>query len=39
MRFREFARGRWEEWRGKSPAAAALVDSHVSFMTDLGLIN
>lgn len=38
-RFRDFARGRWEEWRAKSPAAAALVDSHVAFMTDLGLID
>ena len=37
--FRSFAKGRWEDWKSKSPAAAALVDSHVQFMSDLGLID
>ena len=37
--FRSFAKGRWEDWKAKSPAAAALVDSHVQFMSDLGLID
>ena len=37
--FRSFARERWNEWKAKSPAAAALVDSHVQFMSDLGLID
>ena len=37
--FREFARGRWEDWKTRSPAATAIVDSHVAFMTSLGLIN
>jgi TRAP-type mannitol/chloroaromatic compound transport system substrate-binding protein len=36
--FREAARATWEEWAQKSPAARKIVDSHVSFMTDLGLI-
>jgi len=35
--FRSFSRERWAEWKEKSPAAAALVDSHVAFMKDLGL--
>ena len=37
--FRDFARGRWEDWKTKSPAASALVDSHVAFMKQLGLID
>lgn len=37
--FRSFAKGRWEDWKAKSPAASALVDSHVRFMSDLGLID
>lgn len=37
--FREFARGRWEEWGKKSKAAQATVDSHVSFMKKLGLVD
>ena len=37
--FRSFAKGRWEDWKTKSPAASALVDSHVRFMSDLGLID
>ena len=35
--FREFARSRWADWQAKSPAAAAVVDSHTAFMSDLGL--
>ena len=37
--FRSFAKKRWKDWKSKSPAAAALVDSHVQFMTDLGLVD
>ena len=37
--FRSFAKGRWEDWKARSPAASALVDSHVRFMSDLGLID
>ncbi len=37
--FRSFARGKWMEWKEKSEAAAALVDSHVAFMDGLGLFN
>ena len=36
--FRAFARERWGDWSGKSPAAQALVDSHVAFMDELGLL-
>ena len=36
--FRKAARDTWEEWAQKSPAARKIVDSHVSFMTELGLI-
>ncbi len=36
--FRAFARERWLEWRSKSPAASAIVDSHVAFMDELGLL-
>ena len=37
--FREFARGRWDDWKTRSPAATIIVDSHISFMKDLGLID
>lgn len=37
--FREFAQERWEEWKSRSPAATKIVDSHVSFMRELGLID
>ena len=37
--FRKFARERWVDWKSKSPAAAAIVDSHVAFMQELGLID
>ena len=36
--FRGFARERWAEWSSKSPAAMALVESHVNFMEELGLL-
>jgi len=35
--FRGFARERWQEWRDKSDHAAAIVDSHIAFMQQLGL--
>ncbi len=37
--FREFARGRWDDWKSRSPAATAIVDSHVAFMKSLGLVD
>ncbi|MCY3880349.1 MAG: TRAP transporter substrate-binding protein DctP [Rhodobacteraceae bacterium] len=36
--FRQFARERWADWSERSPAAKAIVDSHVSFMDELGLL-
>ncbi len=38
-KFREFAQGRWESWGEKTPAAKAVLDSHVAFMKKIGLIN
>ncbi len=35
--FRDFARSRWIDWKAKSPAAEAVVDSHTAFMEELGL--
>ncbi len=37
--FRDFARGRWEEWKAKSADAAKMVDSHVAFMKKIGLVD
>lgn len=37
--FRAFARERWADWQSRSPAARALVDSHVAFMQQLGLVD
>ena len=37
--FRAFARERWGDWQERSPAAAAIVDSHTAFMEELGLFN
>ena len=37
--FREFAQSRWEDWGNKTPAAQAVMESHVNFMTDIGLID
>lgn len=36
--FRKVAQGIWQDWAGRSPEARTLVDSHVAFMTQLGLI-
>jgi TRAP-type C4-dicarboxylate transport system substrate-binding protein len=36
--FREAALGSWESWATKTPEARALVDSHIAFMKQLGLI-
>lgn len=36
--FREAAQGMWQVWADKTPEARALVDSHIAFMTTLGLI-
>ncbi|RNF35016.1 TRAP transporter substrate-binding protein [Paracoccus methylarcula] len=36
--FREAAQSAWQEWAAKTPEAKALVDSHVDFMTQLGLL-
>ena len=35
--FRAFARERWQDWKERSPAAAAIVESHEAFMAELGL--
>ena len=37
--FREFAQGRWAEWGAKTPAAQAVLDSHLAFMKDIGLVD
>ncbi|SFP43887.1 TRAP transporter substrate-binding protein [Tranquillimonas alkanivorans] len=37
--FREAAQASWQEWAQKTPEAAALVESHTDFMTQLGLIS
>ena len=37
--FRAFARGRWDEWKRKSPLAMKIVDSHIQHLTALGLID
>jgi TRAP-type C4-dicarboxylate transport system substrate-binding protein len=36
--FRKAAQQAWQGWADKTPEARALVDSHVEFMTQLGLI-
>ena len=36
--FRQAAQETWTEWGQKTPEAQALVDSHIAFMTQLGLI-
>lgn len=36
--FRAAAQETWQEWAAKTPEAKALVDSHVAYMTEIGLI-
>lgn len=38
MAFRNAAQETWQEWAERSPEADALVESHIDFMTTLGLI-
>lgn len=37
-KFRQIARGAWEDFAGKSPLAKEAFDSHVRFMKDYGLL-
>jgi TRAP-type C4-dicarboxylate transport system substrate-binding protein len=37
--FREFAQSRWADWGAKSPAAQAVLDSHLAYMRKIGLVN
>jgi TRAP-type mannitol/chloroaromatic compound transport system substrate-binding protein len=37
--FRKVAQANWQRWADRSPEARALVDSHIEFMTLMGLIN
>jgi TRAP-type C4-dicarboxylate transport system substrate-binding protein len=37
--FRQAAQETWQEWAERTPETRALVDSHVAFMTQLGLIS
>lgn len=36
--FRKFAQERWAEWGKKTPAAQAVLDSHLAFMKEIGLV-
>ncbi len=36
--FRDAAQKKWQEWGDKTPEARALVDSHVDFMKQMGII-
>lgn len=38
LAFRKVAQAQWQVWADKTPEARALVDSHIAFMTKLGLI-
>ena len=37
-KFREAAQAKWQDWAERSPEARALVDSHVAYLKELGLI-
>jgi TRAP-type C4-dicarboxylate transport system substrate-binding protein len=37
--FREAAQSSWQDWATKTPETKALVESHIAFMTKLGLIS
>ncbi|TRW99650.1 TRAP transporter substrate-binding protein [Paracoccus sp. M683] len=37
--FREAAQATWLEWAAKTPEAKSLVDSHIAYMTEIGLIS
>ena len=37
--FRKVAQEKWTEWAKKSPEAKELVDSHIAYLTQLGLIS
>ncbi|WOI55383.1 TRAP transporter substrate-binding protein [Palleronia sp. LCG004] len=37
--FREAAQVAWEDWGSRSPEAAALLESHKAYLSDLGLIS
>ena len=37
--FRQAAQETWQEWAERTPETRALVDSHIAFMTQLGLIS
>ncbi len=37
--FRKVAQEKWTEWSKKSPEAKELVDSHIAYLTQLGLIS
>ncbi|KKK75914.1 hypothetical protein LCGC14_2868960, partial [marine sediment metagenome] len=37
--FRKAAQSAWQGWADKTPEARALVDSHVAFLTKLGLVS
>jgi TRAP-type mannitol/chloroaromatic compound transport system substrate-binding protein len=36
--FRDAAQANWQKWAERSPEARELVDSHIEFMTEIGLI-
>ena len=38
-KFREIARDNWERWADRTPEARKAVDSHISFMKEIGLLN
>ena len=38
-KFREFAQSRWADWGAKTPAAQAVLDSHLAYMKKIGLVD